>query len=117
MHSLTLEFDFILDNESLSLIVDLLRELGGNGMMGSCVLNNKTLIAFHAFVDTGLLDGPFSNVCPLLIFVGALGVLLSVGRLPSCIPIVGELLNEVALDLARLRRICQHANWKIALLS
>lgn len=99
---LTLELDLILDNEGLALVLNLLRELGRDGMMSCGVLDHKTLVTFHALVDMRLLDGPFSYVCPFLILVGPLGVLLGVRGLPSRFPIVGELLDEVTLYFSRL---------------
>jgi hypothetical protein len=98
-----LELDLVLNNEGLSLVVNFLGELGRDGMMSCGVLDDKTLVAFHALVDMRLLDSPFSNICPFLIFLaGALGVLLGMGWLPSRLPIVGELLDKVTLDGCRL---------------
>lgn len=97
-----MEFDLILNDQGLALVVNLLREFRRNGMMGSCVLYDQTLIALHSLVNVWFFDGPFTDVCPLLIFVGAFGVLLGVRRLPSCLPIVRELLDKVALNFSRL---------------
>jgi len=97
-----LKLDFVLDNECLSLVIDFLGELGRDGMMSCSVLDHKTLVAFHALIDMGLLYSPFPNICPLLILVGTLCVLLGVGWLPSCLPVVCELLEEVGLELGRL---------------
>jgi hypothetical protein len=97
-----LKLHFILNNECLSLVIDLLGKLGRYGMMSCCVLDNKTLVALHALVDMGLFYSPFSNICPFLILVGTLCVLLGMGWLPSCLPIVCELLKEVGLELGRL---------------
>ena len=69
-------------------------------MVSSRVLKNKTLITLHSLVDLGLFNGPFTNVCPLLLVGG--GVLLGVGRLPSLLPVIGELLEEVGLEGGRL---------------
>jgi hypothetical protein len=71
-------------------------------MMCSSVLDDKTLVALNALVDMGLLYSPFSNICPFLVLVRTLCVLLGMGRLPSCLPIVCELLEEVGLELGRL---------------
>lgn len=72
-------------------------------MVGSCVLHNQTGIAFHALVDSGLLDGPLADVGPLLFVIGgALRILGCVGRLPPRVPALAELLEEVALDGGRL---------------
>jgi hypothetical protein len=101
---LTLELDLILDNEGLALVIDLLGELGRDGVVGSCVLDDQTLIALHSLEDVRLLNRPLSNVGPFLLLVGALGVLLGVGRLPAGLPVVGELLNKVALDSGGLGR-------------
>jgi hypothetical protein len=49
-----------------------------------------------------LLNSPLADVCPLLIHIGSLHVLLRVGWLPSLLPVVCELLDEVALNLGRL---------------
>jgi len=39
----------------------------------------------------GFLYGPFSNICPFLLLVSALGILLGVRWLPSLFPVIGEL--------------------------
>ena len=97
-----MKLDFVLDNKSLALIVDLLWELGRDGMMSSWVLDDKTLVALHTLEDMRLLYSPFSDICPFLVLVRALGILLGVGWLPSSLPIVCELLNEVGFDSSRL---------------
>lgn len=97
---LTLKLDLVLNNEGLVLVVNLRGELGRDGMVSSRVLENETLITLHSLVDLGLFDGPFSNICPLLI-IGR-GILLGVGRLPSLLPVVGELLEEVGLESSGL---------------
>ena len=89
---LTLQLNLVLNDQGLASVVNLVRQLGRDGMMGSLVLDNKTLLALHSLEDMGLLNRPFSNVSPLLIGTG--GILLGVGRLPSCLPVVGELLDE-----------------------
>ena len=95
----TLKLDFILHNQGFAFIVDLLWEFGRDGMVGSSVLDNETLITLHPLEDDWLLDGPFSNICPLLILLlSTFGVLLGVGRLPSGLPITGKLLYKVTLD-------------------
>jgi hypothetical protein len=71
-------------------------------MMSSGVLDDKALITLHALEGMRLLHSPFSNICPLLILVGALSILLSMGWLPSGLPIVCELLEEVRFDGGRL---------------
>lgn len=87
-----LEFDLILDDEGLIRVVDLLWELGRDGVVGSGILENKTLIASNTGEDGGLFDGPFSNVSPVLFTLGVL--LLCVGDFPSRVPVIGELLEE-----------------------
>ena len=62
-----MKLDFVLDNKSLALIVDLLWELGRDGMMSSWVLDDKTLVALDTWKDTWLLDGPLSDVSPILL--------------------------------------------------
>ncbi|GKT83306.1 hypothetical protein Ct61P_01156 [Colletotrichum tofieldiae] len=90
-----LELNFILDNEGLALVVNLLGELGRDGVVSSRVLDNKTLVALDALVDGGLLNSPFADVGPFLI---VLGVFLGVGRAPASLPVVGELLKEGGLE-------------------
>lgn len=99
---LTLKFDLILNDQGLALVVNLLGELGRDGMMGSCVLHNQALITLHSLEDVWLFNSPFADVCPLLVLVRTLGILLGVRWLPSCLPIVCELLDEIALDSGRL---------------
>lgn len=102
---LTLELDLILNNEGLALVVNLLGELGRDGVVSGSVLDDKPLIALDTLVLEGLLDRPFTNIGPfllLLVLVGGGGILLGVGRLPPCLPVIGELLKEVCLDGGRL---------------
>lgn len=68
-------------------------------MVSGRVLHNETLVALHALVNGGLLDGPLADVSPLLIVAG---VLLGVGRLPSGLPVIGELLKEGSLECGGL---------------
>ncbi len=96
---LTLKLDLILNDEGLALVVDLLGELGRDGVVGGGVLDNKTLVTLHSLVDGGLLNSPLADVRPLLII---LGVLLGVGRLPPLLPVIGELFQEGSLELGRL---------------
>lgn len=97
--NLTLKLDLILNNEGLALVVNLLGELGRDGMVSSGVLDNETLVALNSLVDDGLLDGPLADVGPFLtLLFGAGRVLLRVRGLPSLVPVVGELLKEVGLD-------------------
>lgn len=98
-----MHLDLILNNESLSLVINLRREFGRDGVMGSWVLDNKTLISLHTLKDVGFFYGPFSNIRPFFLFlVGTLGILFGVGWLPSCLPVIGELLKELGLYLGRL---------------
>ena len=62
-----LELDLVLDDEGVILVGDGLVELAGDGVVGSLVLENKTLVALNAAEDRGLLDGPLAVVCPLLL--------------------------------------------------
>jgi hypothetical protein len=48
---LTLKLDLVLYNQSLALVVNLLGKLGGNGMMGSSILDHQTLITIDSFKD------------------------------------------------------------------
>lgn len=97
---LTLKLDLVLDDESLTLVVDLLGELGRDGVVSSRALDNKTLVALDALELVGLLDGPLANVGPFLfaLLVGAGSILLGGGNLPSLLPVVGELLEKITLD-------------------
>ena len=102
-----------MDDESLALIVDFLWEFGRDGVMSSSVLDNKTLVTFHSLEDVRLFYSPLSNICPFLILLaGTLGVLLSMRRLPSGLPIIGELLEEVGFDDGRLSRAKSATQWR-----
>lgn len=68
-------------------------------MVGGSILDDKALVALHTLVDGGLLDRPLANIRPFLI---TLGILLGVRRLPSLLPVLGELLEEGSLELGRL---------------
>lgn len=103
---LTLKLHLVLNNEGLALVVNLLGELGRDGVVSGGVLDDKTLVALNSLVLVGLLNSPLANVGPflfLLSLVGAASVLLGVRRLPSRLPVIGELLQEVRLDGGRLR--------------
>lgn len=69
-------------------------------MVGSWVLDNKTLIAFDALEDGWLLHRPFTNVGPF--FIGFRILLLGMGDGPSGIPFVSELFEERSFDSGRL---------------
>lgn len=96
-----LGLDLILDNQGLALVVDLLGELGGDRVMSSWVLDNKTLVALNSLEDSGLLNRPLANVSPVLIRLGV--ILLGVGTLPAGLPVVSELLEEGSLEGSRLQ--------------
>jgi hypothetical protein len=95
-----LELDLILHHEGLILGVNLLWELGGDGVVSGGVLQHETLIASDAGEDGRLLDRPLSNVGPVLLALGVL--LLRVGDFPSRIPVVGELFEEGRFQGGRL---------------
>lgn len=96
----SLELGLILDNQGVILVVNGLWELGGDGVVGSLVLEHKTLVAVNATEDTWLLDGPLSNVCPILLSA----LLLRLRSLPSRLPVVCELLEEWGLESGGLFR-------------
>jgi hypothetical protein len=101
---LTLKLDFVLDNKSFALVIDFLWELGRDCMMGSGILYYETLIALNALENMRLFHSPFSNIGPFFIFVRALGILLRMRWLPSCLPVVCELFDKITLYLGRLCR-------------
>lgn len=67
MTKLTLWLNFILNNEGLALVVNLLGELGRDGVMCSGVLQHQALVAFDALEDSRLFNRPFSDVGPVFI--------------------------------------------------
>jgi len=69
-------------------------------MVSSLVLQHETFVALQTLENKRFLNLPCTNVCPLLLV--RLGVLLGVGSLPSCLPVVGELLEERGIDVAGL---------------
>jgi hypothetical protein len=99
----TLELDLVLNNKGVVLVVNGRGELGRDGVVSSLVLDDQTLVTLHALQHGGLLDGPGTNVRPLLI-VG-LDILLCVRRLPSVLPVVCELLEEWCLELGGLQML------------
>lgn len=90
----SLELDLILDDEGVILVGDSLGEFGGDGVVGSLVLQDQTLVAVDASEDGRLLDVPGADVLPLLLGV----LLLGIGSLPSGFPVVGELLEEGSFE-------------------
>lgn len=96
-----LGLDLILDNQCLALVVDLLGELGGDRVVSSWVLDNKTLVALNSLEDSGLLNRPLADVSPVLIGLGV--ILLGVGTLPAGLPVISELLQEGSLEGSRLK--------------
>ena len=85
-----LGLDLILDHQGLALVVDLLGELGGNGVVRGRVLDDQTLIAFNTLEDGRLFDSPLTDVGPVLLGLGV--VLLGAGTLPPGLPVISELL-------------------------
>lgn len=99
--ALTLELGLVLNDEGVVFVDHGLGELGGNGVVSSFVLEDKTLVSLNTTEDTWLLDGPGTDVSPLLFS----SLLLGVRGLPSRLPVVGELLEEVCLERGGLRRV------------
>lgn len=97
----TLKLDLVLNNQGLSLVLNLLGEFGRDGMVSSRVLHNEALVALHPLVHMRLFNRPFSNVGPF--FLRTSCVLLCVGGLPPGIPAIGELFDEVGLDTRGLQ--------------
>src|SRR5690242_1556688 len=97
---LTLKLNLVLNDQGVVLVVDRLGELGGNGVVSSLVLDDKTLVTLNTLQDGGLLDGPVADVSPLLVI--GLDVLLCVRGLPSVLPVICELLEEGSLERGRL---------------
>jgi hypothetical protein len=102
-HQGVLRLDFILDHQGLALVVNLLGELGRDGVVGGRVLHHQTLVALNSLEDGGLLNSPLANEGPVLIGLGV--VLLRVRELPPGLPVVGELLQEGSLERSRLDRV------------
>lgn len=94
-----MRLDFVLNHQGLALVVNLLGELGRDGVVSSSVLHDQTLVALNTLEDGGLLDCPFTDVSPLIL---GLGILLCVGRLPPRIPAVCELFQEGSFEVGRL---------------
>jgi hypothetical protein len=96
-----LGLDLVLDDQSLALVVNLLGELGRDGVVSGRVLDDQTLVTLDTLEDGRLLDRPFTNVGPVLFRLGV--ILLCVGALPPGLPVVGELLEEGSLQSGRLK--------------
>lgn len=61
-----------MDNQSLSLVINLLGELGRNGMVGSWVLHNETRVSRDTGEYGGLFNRPGTDVGPILFRLGIL---------------------------------------------
>ena len=97
---LTLRLDLVLNHQSLALVVNLLGELGGNGVVSRRVLHDKTLVTLNSLENGRFFDGPLTNVGPLFLRLGV--VLFGLGRSPSGFPALGELFEERRLQGCRL---------------
>jgi len=64
---LTLQLDLILNNKRVVLVVNGLGELGGDGVVSSLVLDDQSLVTFHALQHGWLLHCPGTDVRPLLV--------------------------------------------------
>lgn len=104
----TLWLDFVLDNKSFALVVNLLGELGGDGVMSGGILQHQTLIALDTLEHGGFFDGPLPDVSPVFVRGGIF--LLGMGRSPSLIPVIGELLQEGSFEGGRLKRAARSAD-------
>ena len=105
----TLKLNLVLYNKSLAFVVDLGGKFGGDGMMSSRVLHDKTFVALHASVDSWLLYGPLSNVRPILVALGVL--LLGMRRCPSRLPVVSELFEEGRFQSGGLQGRLANSEW------
>lgn len=97
---LTLRLDLILNNQGLALVINLLREFRRDSMVGGRVLYNETLVSVDTLEDSGFLNGPFTDVGPVLFRLGV--ILLRMGWRPPRFPIIGELLEERSFEGGRL---------------
>jgi len=70
-------------------------------MMGSLVLDNEAFVALNALENGRLFNRPSADVLPLLLSV-LIGFFLGVRCLPSCIPVICELLEEGSLEFGGL---------------
>jgi len=93
-----LKLDLILHYKRLILGADWLAEFGRDGVVGSLVLDQKTLVADHTVENSWLLDSPVADVCPLLSVLFLVILLLCVRGFPSRLPIVCELFKEGTLE-------------------
>ena len=62
-----MQLNLILDDKSLALVVNLLGELGRDGVVSSSILGDEALVANQATVDGRLLNRPLANVGPFLL--------------------------------------------------
>lgn len=97
---LTLRLDLILDNQGLAFVINLLGEFRRDGVVGSRVLHDETLVSVDALKDRGFLNGPFTDVGPVLFRLGV--ILLRMGWCPPRFPVIGELLEEGSFQGGRL---------------
>lgn len=97
---LTLRLDLILNHQRLALVINLLGELGRDGVVSGRILHNETLVAFNSLENGRLFDGPVTDISPVILRFRVL--LLGVGRDPSGIPAFGELFEERRFQVCRL---------------
>lgn len=67
-----MELNFVLDHQGLALVIDLLVEFGGDGVMCGGILDDKAFVAINGFQHVWFLDGPLSNIGPVLFCLGVL---------------------------------------------
>lgn len=89
----TLKFDLVLDDQIFALGINWLCKLRRDGVVSSLVLDYEAFVAFHAFEDGWLLDGPGADILPFL-FRRFVSLLLRVRCLPPRVPVVCKLLEE-----------------------
>jgi len=70
-------------------------------MMSSLVLDNEAFVALNTLENSWLFDGPSADILPLLFSV-LIGFFLGMRCLPSCIPVICELLEERSLEFGGL---------------
>ena len=62
-----MQFDLVLYHEVLALVVNLLGELGGYGVVSRLVLEDETLVALDALEDVRLFNSPVADIGPFLL--------------------------------------------------